>query len=434
MPWRARLDEDKVRRETRSLCAERLEAHYEAVSKNDRRLLKRLKEEFFGKNTWSHHKVRLGRQVAGVVWGFAEKAVPGGDVADLVRKGVDTAGNLYLGSQVEGGKEVSTWAKDLFGVDTSHVHARTEILHEHLESIILWQAQFEGVASAPLENKSQQLHLIRSYTKLVHHYKKAVEVARELEAILRDEYQKLETYHAIWALENADSSPIHEALTNILSGVLFDAEVHNLRCEQDDCYFGKRPLDIVALYSNFFVLDPITPERVQVLYGSYLTPSNLSAFSIHRTGLAMQTRRLDPSPYRSSVRLVPGSARIRDTDWIEFSKISVFLLGDNRGGETKAIDRAVADYVRAMEAQLEAVGLSSQEDLNTSVAARLSIRDVLEARIVELGKLAQATGDFIQAKSANQKSQRRPFVQWLDLLIQMEMEDLAICWEDVNPS
>jgi hypothetical protein len=434
MPWRAKLDEAKVRRETRVLCTEHLEAHYSGVAKSDRRILKRIKEGFFGKNTWSHHKVRLGRQVVGVVWGFAKKAVPGGDVADLVRQGVDKAGNLYLTSQVEGGKNVSTWAADLFGVDTSQVHAKTLILHEHLESIILWQAQFEGVASAELVKESQQLHLIKSYTKLLHHYKKAAEVARELKAILGEEYKKLETYHALWALENAETSPIYDALTDILSGVLFDAEIHNDRCEADECYFGKQALDIVALYSDFFVLDPITPDRVNVLYGSYLSPANLAAFSIHRMALAMETRRLSPQPFRSSVRLIRGAARIRQQDWIDFSKISVFLLGDNRGGETQEIDRAVADYVRAMEAQLEAVGAASEEDLNTSVAARLAIRDVLEARIIELGKLAQATGDFIQAKIANQKSQRRPFVQWLDLLVQMEMEDLAICWTDVNPS
>jgi hypothetical protein len=434
MPFRARLDKAKIRRETRILCTEHLQAHYEAVAKSDRRILKRIKEGFFGKNTWSHHKVRLGRQVAGVVWAFAKKAVPGGDVADLVRQGVDTAGNLYLGSKVEGGKPVPTWAKDLFGVDTSQVHAKTLVLHEHLESILLWQSQFAKAPSGGLETEKQQLHLIKSYTKLLHHYKKAAQVARELQTIMRDEYQKLETYHEVWALEHADTSPIYAALSDILAGVLFDAEVHNLQCAEDDCYFGKRAFDIMALYSDFFELDPITPGRVRVLYDSYLTPANLAAFSIHQMALSVQTRRLDPGPYRSSVRLFPGSARIKPHDWIEFSKISVFLLGDNRGGETQEIDRAVANYIGAMEAQLDVVRETPEADLNTSVAARLSIRDVLETRIVELGKLAQATGDFIQAKSANQKSQRRPFVQWLDLLVQMEMEDLAICWTDVNPS
>ena len=434
MPWRAKVDEEKVKRAARTLCTEHLTAHYDAVGKSDRRILKRIKEGFFGKNTWSHHKARLARQVGGVVWGFAKKAVPGGDVADMVRSGVDMAGSLYVGNQVEGGKPVPTWAKDLFGVDTSQVHAKTNELHEHLESIILWQAQFEGVVSGGLEKEKQQLHLIKSYTKLLHHYKKAAEVARELQTIMRDEYRKLETYHALWALEHADTSPIYGALTDILAGVLFDAEVHNLRCEEADCYFGKEPLDILALYSDYFVLDPITPGRVNVLYGSYLTPANLAGFSAHRMGLAMQTRRLDPGPFRASVRLIRGAGRIRQQDWIDFSKISVFILGDNRGGETKEIDRAVAEYVRVMEEQLQVAGATSDDDLNTSVAARLAIRDVLETRISELGKLAQATGDFIQAKSGNQKSQRRPFVQWLDLLVQMEMEDLAVCWTDVNPS
>lgn len=463
---------------------EHLVSHMDKVERHDKRLAKKIKEAFVGKNTWSHHKVRLGRQVAETIWGVVRHAVPGGDVADKAVQAIRMAGQFYLNREIAAGRKVSTVARDLLDVNNTTIHTKMEALFEHLESIVLWQREFEKTSAKGINSPKEQYYLIQCYTKLLTHYRDAHAVSVELKAIFADEHRKLEAFLETWALENRARSPIFRLENQLLTSVLFDAEVHNHYCIPETCYLSSNPVNAVDFYTQYLVLDPVDPGTFQrlsqtwltedaltpllkdfawfdglgrrpaaaeyaprltrarpdqpvigldawrgllafkgkaILSGSYLTKQNFMLLSADKDWYGRQQSRLPESEMlRRTLALSTGDGLMDARGWKDYSSIWGF-----RGNETQGVDNAYAQYVELARTQLpRATMVSDGQLIDAGLRAQLST--LVDERLRRLGQLSSQTLQFINAKAANASSQRRPFIQILDTLVRREELQLGL--------
>lgn len=485
---------------TKEVCDEHLTRHFNEITRADGRLSKRIKEAFFGKNIWSHHKVRLARQVAGVVWDVAKHAVPAGDVADKVRQAVDEAGKAYVNQQIGAGAAVSTELKDFFGVSATTIHFRMETLFEHLESIALWQREFEATmvkfeakVAQGQGSPKEQIYLISSYIKLLDHYRDALAVSLELKRLFEAERAKIQMYLHRWLPD--PSAPgklpeIYDAENVLVAAVLFNPHVHEKRCSAGPgpCYAGSDPAARALFFGSFYAdflsgppIDPasfplltqtyineagfaqlmapqsfqwfaarraaataaeyavptartdpatevITPEAwrslmrvagVGILKGTYLTKQNFEALKRNNWFASQQTRIGVQKVTELTNPLNLGSTAMSKADWESFSAIWGF-----RGDETQGVDTNYALYVKCVAEQLgQFSSLSEGQSLDASQRTRFT--ELIVKRTTALDNAADQTMRFINAKSANAKSQRRPFIQMLDTLLQREAIELA---------
>jgi hypothetical protein len=103
MPRKTVIDHARLDLYCADICRKTLKEHLTEVAAKDQRFGKKLKEALVGKNV-RNHPVRLGSQVAGVIWARAKSFVPFGDVAEYVRKGVSIAATIYLNQQTKAGE------------------------------------------------------------------------------------------------------------------------------------------------------------------------------------------------------------------------------------------------------------------------------------------------------------------------------------------
>jgi len=487
MAIRARINWDKAQEHTQKVVLARLTMHGEKIQADDTRFAKRVKEAFVGKNTWSHHKVRLGRQAAGVVWDIAKHAVPGSAVADKVRAAMQAAGQFLINRELSAGREVSTVAKDLFDVTNTVMHVKMEALFLHVESITLWQREFEKTVEKGIKTTKQQVYLIDCYTKLLTHYRDAKKTAEELVHVLKGELRKIESFHEVWAMESRHRSPIFKLENELLCSLLFDPEVH-IDCK--DCCFEGNPVNAVDFYTEYLVLDPLEASTFEligktclneagfalmmrdhawfdglrqrltdsdvttrtmsvkpaataitvegwnnlialkgaaILSGTLMTKASFDKLGEAKDWFDRQQRRITAAEVDTrTAQLKLGQQALDLKGWLDFSWIFGF-----RGTETQGIDNAYKAYSDLLRTQLSQwSSLSEGQVLDKSQREKLG-RDI-KSRVDKLSELSVETTRYITVKANNESSKRRSFVQILDTLVQRELAQLAAVWSSVD--
>jgi hypothetical protein len=113
----------------------------------------------------------------------------------------------------------------------------------------------------------------------------------------------------------------------------------------------------------------------------------------------------------------PGKAFLTHVQWRAFSSITF----GKRSAVTVVVDGRLSEY-RTRAIKLMGGNVSGRLTTLTQFGARLSL---IAQRLDELANLRSAIDSWLSAKSANSRSRRRPFLQRLKLLAELEERDLA---------
>jgi hypothetical protein len=323
-----------------------------------------------------------------------------------------------------------------------------ESLDNHVESIFLWQTALDDLLNDPesLKKATGRANLIKSFSKVLLHYREAEKVIAELEPLLEDKARLLDGYAELWSLGSDEGTALGEssilaAELQFVAGLLLDVEVHAKVCEEATCLLSKNPLHMAEFIKDVVELPPISLRSKEILAKSYLTNPNMLALGRIKSMIEKERNRLSPTVYKPHVvGMQPAFQLMSLEQWQKFSDIGFFK---GRGDETKAIDRALQSYLEAAGqhfrtyTEILASGVQSDEGremetLDNSIRMRAEIMTDVKARWETLSTITSATSEFVRVKADRGSSSRRPYILILDVLLQMEMEDLAFAYSELE--
>jgi hypothetical protein len=445
------IDHERLKRFATGIQEETLREYLEEVAQKDTRLSKKIKEKLFGRNVREHPLRPMG-QIAAVIWDHAKSAVPYGQVAEGVRKGVVALSTFLIEREIKQGGKPAQWAVDLFQVEGTQIGSKMTQLMAELDSLILWQITFEEVLSdrEKLAVAAERKKLIKAFSKLLMHYRQAESVISEIDGILTEKAETMDAVFELWNFTDPDTdtfveSGLTKAETELLTGVLLDVEVHASRCTPDQCLLAKNPLDMAEFLRDVLLVPPLTTKTADILGMTYLARTNLEALARSAPDLFEGERnRLSSTAYGPRVSgLRPARECLSPQQWREFSAISNFWGRDERGSETRAIDQSLDAYLAAATAHFSTFAAAldykvpvvedrPSETLNNSIRIRAEILPDVRARARALERVLAATSDYVRSKISHAKSKRRGYVLMLDVLLQMELADLEAAVRELD--